>query len=80
MADTADTSPATRSQRYRQRQRDGWRVVKLPVHDSWIDALVTHRLLDKSDADDREKVAAAIDLLLFVLNEGAVKIDRDHFA
>ena len=82
MADpTVDTSPAAaRSRRYRARRRDGWRVVTLAVHDSWIDALVTHRLLNEADAADREKVAAAVDLFLFVLAEGAVEIDRDHFA
>ena len=76
----APTTGAARSRRYRARRRDGWRVVTLAVHDSWVEALVTHRLLDETDVDDREKVAAAIDLFLFVLSEGAVEIDRDHFA
>ena len=74
------TSPAARSRRYRQRQRDGWRVIEVPVHDAFVRALVNHRLLDETDADDREKVAEAVDLFLFCLADGAVEIDRDHFA
>ena len=73
------TSPAARSRRYRQRQRDGWRVIKLPVHDEYVRALVSHRFLEEADVDDREKVAAAVDLFLFVLSKGAVKIDHSHF-
>ena len=76
----AATSSADRSRRYRQRRRDGWRVVKLPVHDEYVDALVNHAFLAEGDADDREKVAEAIDLFLFVLAEGAVEIDYDRFA
>ena len=71
---------AARSRRYRQRQRDGWRVVKVPVHDEYVRALVSHRLLDETDVDDREKVAAAVDLFLFVLADGAIKINSGHFA
>ena len=74
------TSSADRSRRYRQRQREGWRVVKLPVHDEYVDALVDHHFLAEGDADDREKVGEAIDLLLFCLAEGAVEINADHFA
>ncbi len=77
----SELSPtAARSRRYRQRQREGWRVVKLPVHDEWADALVSHGFLDESDFDDREKVAEAVDLLLFCLADGAIEIDTKHFA
>ena len=80
MAAPTVTSPAARSRRYRQRQRGGWRVIKVPVHDEYVRALVSHSFLAEADADDREKVAAAVDLFLFVLSEGAVKIDAGHFA
>ncbi len=80
MAAPTVTSPAARSRLYRQRQRGGWRVIKVPVHDEYLRALVSHRLLDETDVDDREKVAAAVDLFLFVLADGAIEIDRDHFA
>ena len=74
------TSSAARSRRYRQRQRDGWLVLPVSVHQAYVDALVDHCFLDEADADDRGKVAEAIDLFLFVLADGAVKIDPDHFA
>ncbi len=74
------TSPATRSRLYRQRKAGGWCILKVPVHDKYVRALVTHKFLNEADADDREKVAAAIDLFLFCLSEGAVDIDYDHFA
>ena len=80
MAASTVTSPAARSRLYRRRRREGWRVVKVPVHDEYVRALVCHRLLDETDVDDREKVAAAVDLFLFVLADGAIKIDHDHFA
>ena len=80
MAAPTVTSPAARARRYRPRQRDGWRVIKLPVHDEYVRALVSHRFLDETDVDDREKVAAAVDLFLFVLADGAVEINSDHFA
>ncbi len=64
MTSQTATSAVERSRRYRQRQRDGWRVVKLPVHDEY----------------DRQKITEAIDLFLFVLADGAIEIDPDHFA
>ncbi len=76
----AAPSPAARSRRYRQRRRDGWRVIKLPVHQEYVDALVDHSFLAEGDADDRQKIAAAVDLLLFVLAAGAIEIDYDHFS
>ena len=79
-AQTAASSAVECSRRYRQRQREGWRVVKLPVHDEYVEALVSHGFLDESDFDDRQKITEAIDLFLFVLGEGAIEIDLDHFA
>ncbi len=81
MAAQTVTSPAAENaRRYRQRQREGWRIVHVPVHDEYVRALVSHRLLDETDVDDREKVAAAVDLFLFVLADGAIEINSDHFA
>ena len=77
---TIVSSSAARQRRYRQRLADGFRIIKVPVHDEYIDALVDHHFLAEDDADDRQKVAEAIDLFLFVLAEGAVEIDGDRFA
>ena len=74
------TSPAARSRRYRERQRAGWFVLQVNVHQEYVDALVDHSFLAEGDADHREKVAEAVDLFLFYLSEGAIEIDRDHFA
>ena len=73
------TSAAARSRLYRQRQRDGWRVLQVNVHQEYVDALIDHSLLAEGDADDRKKVAEAVDLFLFCLREGAIKINTDHF-
>ncbi len=80
MASQTTTSSVERSRRYRQRKRDGWLVLPVPVHAAYIDALVDHHFLNETDAESREKVAAAIDLFLFCLSEGAVEIDTKHFA
>lgn len=77
---TIESSSAARQRRYRQRQREGWRVVKLPVHDEYFRALVDQSFFAEGDADDRQKIAAAVDLLLFVLAAGAIEIDYDHFS
>ena len=80
MASQTATSSVERSRRYRKRQREGYTVVQVPVHDEMVRALVSHNFLAKDDAESREKVAEAVDLLLFCLAEGAVEIDYDHFA
>ncbi len=77
---TIVSSSAVRQRRYRQRQADGWRIMRVPVHDEYVRALVSHSFLDEADADDRLKVAEAIDLFLYCLSEGAVEIDDDHFS
>ena len=76
----APTTGAARSRRYRARRRDGWRIIEVSVHAEYVRALVTHRLLAETDATNREKVASAIDLLLFCLADGAIEIDSDHFS
>ncbi len=69
------SSSAARARRYRQRQREEYVVVQVPVHDESIDALVQHCFLDEAGADDREKIAEAIDLLLSALAYGATEVD-----
>jgi hypothetical protein len=50
-----------RQRRYRERIRDGRRIVPVEVDASIIeDALVRRRFLRREDADDPEKVAAAL--------------------
>jgi hypothetical protein len=54
-------TPAERQRRYRERLRDGRRVVPLEVDQAIIeDALVRRRLLRREDADNPKKVAAAL--------------------
>ena len=74
------TSSADRSRRYRQRQRDGWLVLPVPIHEAYIDALVDQHFLEEADANDRQKITEAIGLFLFVLAEGAISIDGDQFS
>ncbi len=71
-------SSAARSRRYRQRQREGLRVVSLPVYEDYAAALTDYGFLDEANANDREKVAEAIGELLFCLTQGVVEIDLDH--
>jgi hypothetical protein len=58
---TTPQTPAERQRRYRERLRDGRRVVPVEIDASIIeDALVRRRFLRREDADHPEKVAAAL--------------------
>jgi hypothetical protein len=57
---TAQT-PAERMRLHRARKRDGRRVVPVEIDQAVIeDALIRRRFLRREDADDPEKVAAAL--------------------
>ncbi len=64
---------AARSRRYRLRQRQGTMIVPVEADQDAIDALVNYAFLSETDMGDRAKVTDAIDLLLFMLSQGALE-------
>jgi hypothetical protein len=54
-------APAERMRRHRERVREGRRIVLVEIDRAVIeDALIRRRFLRREDADDLEKVAAAL--------------------
>ena len=70
---------AARSRRYRLRQRQGTMIVPVEADQDAIDALVDYAFLSETEMGDRAKVTDAIDLLLFMLSQGALEwLDEDE--
>ena len=72
-------TPAERSRVYRQRRRQGAVVVSLEVQPYHADTLAEHGFLDPDQAGSRTKVGEAIDMLLFAMIEGDVKVDWSRY-
>jgi hypothetical protein len=54
-------STAKRMRDYRERRREGWRCVRLTIHEANVKALVEKGYLEPQSCEDREAVEIAID-------------------
>jgi hypothetical protein len=54
-------SAAKRMRDYRERRREGWRCVRLTIHDGNVKALVEKGYLEPLSCEDREDFEIAID-------------------
>jgi hypothetical protein len=57
-------SAAKRMREYRERRRDGWRCVRVTIHEGNIKALIEKRYLEPGSCHDRNAVAIAVDYFL----------------
>lgn len=72
-----DAAAAARKRAYRARVNAGRAVAPVEFDDVWLpEALVTVRLLDAADTDDRRKIGAAIGELLERLDWVSVAAGR----
>jgi hypothetical protein len=55
------SSVAKRMRDYRERRRDGWRCVRLTIHEGNVKALVEKGYLEPQSCEDREALEIAID-------------------
>jgi hypothetical protein len=58
------TPVAERMRRYRSRRRRGMRCMRVPIHVSEIDTLISRGYLDHKNRDDRRSVEYAIRTLV----------------
>jgi hypothetical protein len=58
---TKPSSAAKRMRDYRERRREGWRCVRLTIHDGNIKALVEKGYLEPHLCEDRDALEIAID-------------------
>ena len=74
--ETAFSSSASRSRRYRQRRREGVFVVPVEVGAPALNGLVRYGLID-ADNVTRDEISFALEILLDAVSKGAIDLDEN---
>ena len=77
---TSPQSPAERSRRYRERQRDVVRVLQIEIDKALLDGLVSYGFIAEESAKDRECIEDGVAILMKAVADKGISFRAEWIA